>query len=368
MRRRNVIPCGPAYFFMILCLLFTIEADVAAQEGDGQAARTPPAPVEVAPVTVEMVSRKISLVGTTEAIAESTLAAEISGLVDVLTVSAGDLLKEGQMVARLKSSDLALQLKAAEAVRNKAVASLTFAEKEFTRYAELERSKSIATGKFDEILYQKESWKYEVQRAEAEIDLIKDRIAKKTATAAFPGFVAEKHTEIGEWLPAGGSIITLVDLRRIRLVVDVPERYAVQIRAGDPVRVLVPSLSRDPFRGSIYAVLPEGNAEARTIPVHVRLANPGLRIKSGMEARVTFGFGDKTEALMVPKDAVLTAGGKKMVYLVTEGRARPVPVEVVGYQGGLAAISGSLTAGDPVVIRGNERLRPGQPVKVIEAD
>ena len=365
-RRNNLVSIYS--LTLLLLVIFCFHGRAGAQgEAEGNNG-PPPAPVEVAPVIVDRISKQITLVGTTEAVAESIIAAEVSGLVESLPVSAGDLLKKGEVIAKLTSSDLALKLKAARAARNRAQAQLTFAQKELARYTKLERSKSIATGKYDEILYQKESLAHEVERAGAEIDLIKDNIAKKTVQAAFSGFVAEKHTEVGEWLPAGGSIITLVDLGKIRLVVDVPERYAVQLEPQDPVRVQVPSLSADPFGGHIYAVLPRGNVEARTIPVHVRLANPEFRIRSGMEARVTFSLGTRTEALLVPKDAVLTAGGKKMVYLVSEGRARPIPVEVVGYQDSRAAVSGSLSAGDQVVIRGNERLRPGQSVKIIQRD
>ncbi len=365
-RRNNLVSIYS--LTLLLLVIFSFHGRAVAQgEAEGNNG-PPPAPVEVAPVTMDRISKQITLVGTTEAIAESIIAAEVPGLVENLPVSAGDLLKKGQLIVKLNSSDLAFQLKAARAARNKAQAQLTFAEKELARYTKLEQTQSIATGKYDEVLYQKQSLAHEVERAGAEIDLIKDSIAKKTVPAAFSGFVARKHTEVGEWLPAGGSIITLVDLRQIRLVVDVPERYAVQLQPEDEMRVRVPSLSADPFGGHIYAVLPAGNPEARTIPVHVRLPNPGLRIRSGMEARVTFNLGVKTQALLIPKDAVLTVGGKKIVYGVSQGRARPIPVEVVGYHDSHAAVSGPISVGDQVVIRGNERLRPGQSVKIIQRD
>lgn len=347
-----------------LVLLCCLEAATWAQ-GDETAAGPPPAPVEVATVVTDSVSRQITLVGTTEAIAGGVIAAEISGLVESLPVSAGDRLEKGQRVAKLKSSGLALELEAAKASRDKAQANLTYATKELSRYTELQRSESVSRRKYDEVLYEKESWEHEVRRTTAAIELIEDNILKKTVAAPFPGFVAAKHTEVGEWLPAGGHIITLVDLRRIRLVVDVPERYAVQLQPSDPVRVTIPSLSNDPFSGQIYAVLPEGNVEARTIPVHVILDNPEFRIKSGMEARATFSLGDKVEALLVPKDAVLTAGGKKMVFVAADGIVRPVSVEVVGYHDSSAAVSGALNRGDQVVVRGNERLRPGQAVQIV---
>jgi len=353
----------------ILAVMFFIlmfATVVLAQGGDEKPKGPPPVPVEVASVIQDIVSEQISLVGTTEAIARSIIAAEVSGLVEKLPVSAGDLVKKGQLLARLSSTRPALRLKAARATRQKVLANLVYATKELTRYTALKDSNSVATGKYDEILYRENSLQEELRRTKAEIDLIKDNIDKKSIIAPFPGFIAEEHTEVGQWAPVGGPIVTIVDLRYIRLVVDVPERYAVKLLPESRVRILVPSVSDKALVGRIYAILPEGNPQARTFPVHVRLTNPEFKIKSGMEARVAFNLGDKRSALVVPKDAIITAGGKQMVFIAADGIVRPVNVKVVGYYGSNAAVAGSLKAGDQVVIRGNERLRPGQPVKIVK--
>jgi hypothetical protein len=92
------------------------------------------------------------------------------------------------------------------------------------------------------------------------------------------------------------------------------------------------------------------------------LDNPGFAIRAGMEAVATFDLSERFTALMVPKDAVVTAGDRSLVYRVNDGRAFPVSVKVEGYHDGLAAVTGDLKAGDMVVIRGNERLMPGQEV------
>jgi multidrug efflux pump subunit AcrA (membrane-fusion protein) len=97
----------------------------------------------------------------------------------------------------------------------------------------------------------------------------------------------------------------------------------------------------------------------------VRLANPDLKIKGGMEARVTFNLGTEKDALLVPKDAIVTAGTNRLVFLAADQVAQPVMVQVLGYYDGSVAIEGPVNPGDIVVIRGNERLRPGQPVKIL---
>jgi RND family efflux transporter MFP subunit len=249
-----------------------------------------------------------------------------------------------------------------ERVRSNSV----LAEKELGRYTKLKGSDSIAESKYDEALDRYQSLKQELLRNEAEIELLKDDIRNKTVVAPFAGFVAEEHTQVGEWIDVGGPVVSLLDLGHIRITVDVPERYAMQLSQDSPVRVLVTSLSDDTFSGKISAVLPEGDMNARTFPVRIDLANPNLEIRSGLEATATFSLGTQRKALLVPKDAIVTAGTNRMVYVVADGVAQPVPVQVIGYYDGNVAVEGPLQPGAPVVIRGNERLMPGQPVQILE--
>lgn len=85
-----------------------------------------------------------------------------------------------------------------------------------------------------------------------------------------------------------------------------------------------------------------------------------------MEAMVTFNLSAKKNALLLPKDAIVTAGNDKLVFMVVDGKVAPVNVEVLGYYDGNVAVAGNLTPGAKVVVRGNERLRPGQAVIVLQ--
>ena len=323
-------------------------------------------PVRVTSVEKRSVSDQISLIGNTEPVSHSTIASEFSGVVEHFPVNEGDFVQKGSSLVRLRSTGLKLRLKAAVSVKEKVKANLDNAESELRRLAELKKSQSIAARRYEEANFLHRALSKELAKSKAEIEYLEYELAQKTVTAPFSGFVAQEHTQIGEWINAGGAVVMLHDLSRIRVTVDVPERYAVMLKAEDTVKVLVRSISSHPFTGRIYAVLPKGDPNTRTFPVRINLENPEYKIKSGMEARVTFTLAGKRTALVVPKDAVVTAGNDRLVYAVVDGRAMPVNVSILGYYDGDVSVEGNLAPGTRVVVRGNERLRPGLPVQILE--
>lgn len=307
----------------------------------------------------------MALVGTATSRVTSLLASEIEGLVEKLYVDEGDIVKEGQVLARLRSSTLKIQLQVARAARKEAAERYLQAEAELERSAKLRKSESIAEKKFLDDRFETMVWKQRVRQREAEISRLKDLLAKKTIIAPFSGFVAKRHTEIGQWVEKGGAIVTLIDLANVHVVVQLPERYVDKIRAGDLASVAVDALENKRFAGKVIAVIPEGDREARTFPVKVEVENKDLRIKGGMLCHVTFALGRPYAALLVPKDALVTRGDRKFVFVYQDDTVRLVGVEVKGYHGGMAEVVGDLKPGHLVVTRGNERLRDGQKAQVI---
>jgi RND family efflux transporter MFP subunit len=353
-------------FLLIVHGLFVLPVDAGAPGNDLKKMDQPPVPVKVSAVEMKKVSDQISLIGTTEAAAESTVASEVSGIVEYFPVKEGDFVKKGRMVAKLNSEGTDLRIKGAKAQRDKIKENLLFAQKELDRFSKLKESNSIASNKYDEVLYNCNALAQELKKSEAEIETLLYEQKHKQVFAPISGFVAKEHTEVGEWMGAGGPVVTIVDLDRIKITVDVPERYAVLLSPGSNVRVSIKSLPGKEFAGKVQSVLPSGNSGSRTYPVRIFIANPGLKIKSGMEAAAVFSLGGGKDALLVQKDAVVPAGESKVVFTVKDGKAFPVMIRVLGYYDGNAAVEGDLKPGDKVVVRGNERLRPGQPVMVAE--
>jgi RND family efflux transporter MFP subunit len=215
----------------------------------------------------------------------------------------------------------------------------------------------------------------QVAMQEATVNRLKDQMKKHTVVAEFAGYVTAENTEVGQWLMQGDPVAEVAALDEVEVVAQVVEQYVPHVRVGMEVSVEIPAIGREPLAGVVSAVVPQADVQARTFPVKVRLKNQltsdGPLVKSGMYARVMLPTAEKQLALLVPKDALVLGGAQPLVYVVnlpspgaTQGKVQPVPVQLGLSQGSQIQISGGLAAGQLVVVQGNERLRPGQDVKV----
>jgi len=353
---------SPIWVFIAAMLMAMPWGTLAAEKTQEQAST----PVHTAAVREAFVSQQISIIGTTEALRKSTVAAEVAGRVEKLHITEGDFVKKGAPLVSLGSTDISLRLKGAMAGSEALKARLILAKKELERVGNLKTSNSIAAKQYDEAYFNAQSLTMELERNSAEIERLKYELSRKTVLTPFTGFITREHTQVGQWIPIGGSIVTLVDLSSILIKADLPEEYAFRLDPESGASVVIGSLSDRSVPASIEVVLPQGNPMSRTFPVRLKLPNPKYNIKSGMEAVATFKVGKKIKAMLVPKDAIVPSGTQNLVFRVDRGKAFPVPVEITGYYDNAAAIKGALQPGQQVVVRGNERLRPGQPVHGID--
>jgi len=375
----------------LLCLLVWGGTALAARPAKGAKRPARPAPpVVVARIVVRTVATKIELVGTAEAFRRSVVAGEEPGKVSLLLADEGDQVKRGQALVRLDDVELRQQIAGAKASLEETQANLTLARREYNRQAALFRRKVSAQQDLDKARYAMIALQFKAKRLKAELKLLEDRLVKTVVPAPFDGVVVERHTQIGQWVAKGGQVMTLLQLHPIDVVVPVPERYIDALRACPEVETAValaqafPFVSLNPmcprvrvtfdalkgrvFFGTIAAVVPSGDQNAHTFPVKVRVPNPNLVIKSGMLARVTLAVGRPRRTVLAPIDAVYTTPNQRVVYAVVNGRAMPIPVQTGPVHGRYVEVQGRLRPGMMVVVRGNERLFPGQAVRPVGPD
>jgi RND family efflux transporter MFP subunit len=169
---------------------------------------------------------------------------------------------------------------------------------------------------------------------------------------------------MGEWLDVGGPVVELVALDELEVRVEVPERHYSSLSPGAPAQVTFESLPGLEVKGKVSAIVPRAETQARTFPVKVRIPGGGGRIGVGMLAQVAMPAGESYRATVIPKDAVVSQGREKVVYLLNgDGTVSPVPVETGAGVGVWVAVNGGIQAGQKVITRGNERLFPGQSVR-----
>ncbi|NOY65321.1 MAG: efflux RND transporter periplasmic adaptor subunit [Nitrospirae bacterium] len=321
----------------------------------------PPALVVVDKVKKGMMSPKEEFVGSVYYREISELSSEVSGKVEDFYFKEGQKVRKGKVLVRIDSSLLQKDLEAKRADLLSLEAEIDKAEKDFKRIDALYREDSIAEQVYDEYLYRLKSLKAKGDSLRATIQRMEIELKKHTILSPFDGVIINRLVDRGEWLSPGKTVATIARLSPVEVVVDIPAGIIRYIRKNSNVDVKING--RD-YKGMITAIIPRGDISSRTIPVKVSLTNRG-ELFEAMEARVMLPTAPEREVLLLNRDAVLRLSGKTVVFTVAEGKAKMVPVDVLGYKGLMAGIlSEYLTPGMQVIIKGHERLRDGQPVLV----
>ena len=388
-----------------------------------------PSPVVVATVAEKEVSSGQSFVGTVMPLKRSEIGSAVDGRVVEFPLNEGDRVEKGQALAQLLTETIRLEHEAALAQLQLYQEELNELENG-TRPEEIEQARARmeatkALADYAKSRYDRTRSLYDQRRAVSEIELeealsaysaaqqnhlearaaydlavagprkeqiaqararvegqraVADRLAdqkkKHTIISPFDGYVTAEHTEVGQWVNRGDLVAEVVHLDQVDIRAFVLEQHIPYVYPGLPVRVEVPALPNEVFTGEVALVVPQADERSRTFPVKVRVDNRisehGPLLKAGLLARVMLPTGAKEIATLVPKDALVLGGPQPMVYIVDagsnakQGKVRPVPVQLGVTDGQLIQVKGDLKNGQQVVVRGNERLRPGQDVLITD--
>jgi Cu(I)/Ag(I) efflux system membrane fusion protein len=172
-----------------------------------------------------------------------------------------------------------------------------------------------------------------------------------TLSAPISGVIAELGVREGMTVAAGALLFRINGLGSVWIYAEVPENRAGSVRPGGAVEAHTPALPGQIFKGRVAALLPEVNAGTRTIKARIEVANPGGRLTPGMFASVDFAPAVKDAVLLVPSEAVIQTGQRKVVIVqLDDGKFQPTDVDTGVEAGGQTEIRKGLTAGQKVVI------------------
>lgn len=221
-----------------------------------------------------------------------------------------------------------------------------------------------------------------VEAQKAAVERIDDQLSKHTIRAPFTGWVVERFTEQGQWVSRGGLVARIAELDRVEIDVQVPELSIGSLVRGADVRIEIDAAPNRTWIGRVERIVPQADLLSRSFPVKVVLDNEVVNeqpvLRAGLLARAWMPVGKTGEATVVPKDALVLGGTKTFVYVVEPasggageavrggpvgaertGIVRPVEVTLGVAVGSHVEARGTISPGQLVVVRGNERLRPG---------
>lgn len=310
-------------------------------------------PVETAIAATGAIDAAYRGTATLEAEDEATVMAKQSGVIEQVLVEEGERVREGQVLARLETDRLRLEVARAKA-------TLDQLEQDFKRYESVYERKLVSREAYERA-------KFELDGAKAAHDLARLALQEAEIRAPFDGVVSLRHVKIGNTIQSGSPAFRVTRMDRLEAQIFVPERDIDKLASGQPATLTVDAWPDRRFTGHILRVNPVVDATTGTVKVTVAMAPGQPELRPGMFGRVEIVYDQRQNALLVPKDAVLTEDAQHSVYVVADGRARRRPI-VVGYSDAdRYEVVDGLQPGDELVVTGQASLRDDSKVEVVNA-
>lgn len=310
-----------------------------------------PTPVEVVRLAPTVVKEDLQAVGSLRSNESVILRPEVSGRIASIGFKDGQLVRKGQLLIGLDAT-----LNEAEVAQARAEYDLALSN--------LKRSEDLASRKFISSSAQ-ETATSNAQVAEARLRLAQARLSKMRIVAPFDGSVGIRNVSLGDYVKDGTDLVNVEDVRLLKVDFRLPERNYSQVHVGQTIEVVADALPNERWQGRIEAINPKVDADGRSLEVRALLENTSGKLRPGMFVRVRVIVGERSNALLVPEEAIVPQGAEFFVFKVVDGAARRVPVKIGVRRDAMVEILDGLSAGDQVVTAGMRLSRDGQPVRVL---
>ena len=324
---------------------------------------------------------------------QATVSAKVTGKVIEVLIEEGQIVKEGDVLARLDDTEARAQLSLNQsqlALARSQVAEieamLAQAERDYVRQGELLRRQLVSEQSLDAALAQRDmlrarrgSTGEQIMVAQESVDVAKVQLDNTVVRAPFAGVVIAKSAQPGEMispLSAGGGftrtgIGTIVDMDSLEIQVDVNESFINKVAPSQPVEAMLNAYPEWKIPGEVIAIIPTADRSKATVKVRIAIKSRDRRIVPDMGVRVSFlePGGAKRAApvpgVLVPKEAVATVDGKTgTVFVVTSDAVQRRSVTLGAESAAGRLVLGGLREGERVVLSPPESLRDGSAVKL----
>lgn len=293
--------------------------------------------VIVSPAIETTFTDEIEAIGTAEANQSATLTSTVTETIKSINVNEGEFVKAGTVIVELTSDE--------------EQATLNEAEKAFSRYDKLARSKIGSEARRD--------------TEQARMGVAKAQLEKRRIVAPFDGVLGIRRVSVGALISPGTIITTIDELDPIKLEFSVPEAYISVLRPGLEINATTEAYPGEIFKGVIGAVDSRVNAMTRAIMIKATIPNHDNRLRAGLLMKVDVVRSSR-QSLAIPEEAVVSAGDKKTVLVVgADNKVVETAITSGNRQAGYIEVLSGLKTGDKVIIEGLQKAQNGAEVKIV---
>ena len=326
-------------------------SDAQAAQAKAPEDTTPAIPVEAAMAQRAQVAATYSGTTTLEAAEEASVVAKVGGTVSEIYAEEGRQVRTGDALARMDDADMRYAAEQAQANYDKKL-------QEFNRSQTLFDRKLISADSFDAV-------KYDLAVLKATNDQAKLNLDRTTIRSPIDGVVAKRLIKVGNTLTPNQAVYVVTDFDPLLAVLYVPENALARLKPGQPATLDADALPGKSFTGKVARLSPVVDPQTGTFKVTVEVRPTGHQLAPGMFSRVSVTYDVHKDALTVPRAAIVTEDGESAVYVVKSGVAHRVPVSLGYADGDKVEITRGVAAGDMVVTLGQNSLKDGTKVAVV---
>ena len=331
------------------------------------------------PMTVELgtakrgdLSAHLTVVGNLIGLQTVDVAPRTAGRLLSVNVQLGDGVRRGQVIAKVEDREIVEQVRAAEASQEVAKATIRQREADLNvSQLNFERSKNLFTrgllakqalddaeSRYLAAVAQLDLSKAQLSQNDARLQELRINLQNTTVSSPVDGFVGRRNVDPGAMVNTNTAIASVVDISRLKLIVNVVEKDLRMVTAGDVGIVEVDAYPGEKFNGRIARVAPVLDPATRTASIEIEIPNGDARLKPGMYARISLTVEERKNTLVAPKNAVIDFENKRGVWMPSEDRrAHFVPV-TLGIEGPEEIeILAGLKEGDRFVTTGAAAVR-----------
>lgn len=378
----------------------------------------PAVPVQVSPVVRKPITYSFRATADIAPLMEVELSPKVSGYLERIHVRIGDEVQPGQVIAQIDPSDFFHKVKEIEAKLAQAKAQLSELEAGARpeELREAEEAVKQAHSRFDNARLQRErvealfkrqviskkemdlaDMEYNVSQAqlaasEQRLLLVKEgarrevreasqakvkeieallaqeriKLGQTSIVAPFRGQISKRYVDVGALVSPSTPLVNLVHTDTVKVIAHVLEKDIPRVRPGMKTKIEAQAFPGEVFEGRIARVNSALDQATRTLQTEIEIPNPDHRLKPGMFVRLEIVLAEKPDALVVPKYAVMEEGTARWVFVVTGNQAVRRPVRIGLEQYPDVEVLEGVTEGERVVVKGQESIRNGLTVRVVE--
>lgn len=313
--------------------------------------------VETAPATLVDSPVRLRLTGNLRGERETDLAANVAGRLTSTEVERGQEVKEGDILATVdtRAAQLALQEARVSVETSRARDEINRSECE--RYEQMKQAGVVSALEYDQVTAKCKTAPLDLKAAEARQMMAAKNVGDGVIRAPFSGVVTERFVEVGEYVQSSSRVVSLAQVKELKVVFSVPERHFPEVNVGAEVVVRVTAYPKEDFTGRV-AHVSGAVRDTRDVVVEATLSNEDSRLLPGMFAEIELVIGSQ-KLPSIPASSVFERNGKANVYVVVNDCLEERVIAVQSEDDGTIVVQKGVQAGERVVSKITPALKNG---------